>query len=392
MSRPLKTLHLTTIDLTAYCFLRSWFRTLSQRGAQVTLACTVEKFRDELVASGAEVLHLPIERRVRPLQDLGSFLDLYYLIRRIEPDVVHTHTSKAGFLGRLAARLAGVPLIVHTIHELPENAAQSTVQKGFYWLLEWIAARMAHHLVTVSEPNQKQILREFLCAPKKLTLIREGLDLEAYVPRRSAAEVRQELGIPVGAPLVGCVGRLEPAKGHEDLLEAFRQVLAEEPEARLVVVGEGYQKADLLARVAQLGLESRVLYTGWREDMLDLLGAFDVFALASHYEGLGIAILEAMALRRPTVCTAVGGVLDVVQDGETGYLVPAREPAAMAARIVELLRDPERRAAMGEVGRRRVEEHFRDEDANRKMLGLYQHLLQKHRRLAEFHPLGPKGV
>lgn len=392
MSRPLKTLHLTTVDLTAYCFLRSWFRTLSQRGAEVTLACTVGKFRDEIAASGAEVLHLPIERRVRPLQDLASFLDLLYLIRRIQPDVVHTHTSKAGFLGRLAARIAGVPLIVHTIHELPENAAKSTLQKGVYWFLEFVAARWAHHLVTVSEPNQKQILSEFLCGAKKLTLIREGLDLAGYVPQRTAAQVRQDLGIPADAPLVGCVARLEPAKGYEDLLEAFRQVLAQEPEARLVIVGEGYQRQDLAALTARLGLETRVLFTGWRDDMIDLLAAFDVFALASHYEGLGIAILEAMALRRPVVCTAVGGVLDVVQDGETGYLVPSREPAAMASRLVELLRDPERRAAFGEAGRKRVEEHFRDEDANRKMLGLYQNLLQKHRKLAESHPLGPKGV
>ena len=125
MSQPLKALYVTTIDLTPYCFMRSWFETLTRRGAQVTLACTVERFRDELEATGAQVLHLPISRRLSPLEDLASLLDLVYLMRRVRPDVVHTATSKAGFLGRLAARLTGVPLVIHTIYELPENSTSS---------------------------------------------------------------------------------------------------------------------------------------------------------------------------------------------------------------------------------------------------------------------------
>lgn len=391
MPQPLKTLHVTTVDLTAWCFLRSWFRMLTQRGAEVTLACTVERFRDDLEATGADVLHLPISRELRPLEDFASFLDLVYLIRRLQPDVVHTHTSKAGFLGRLAARAAGVPLIVHTIHELPGNSTRSPWKKALYWSLEFLAARWAHHLVTVSEANRRQILAERLCGAKKLTLVREGLDLSLYEPRRPALEVRRELGVPDGAPLVGSVGRLEPAKGHADLLEAFRRVLDVLPEARLVVVGQGHLHAELLARTAALGLETRVLFTGWREDMLDLLGAFDVFALASHYEGLGVAILEAMALRRPVVCTGVGGVNDVVVDGETGYLVPPRDPARMAERIVEVLQDPRKAQALGEAGRQRVEEHFQDQEANRQMLCLYQNLLAR-KRHGEGHPLGPKGA
>ena len=203
--------------------------------------------------------------------------------------------------------------------------------------------------------------------------------------------VRAELGVPVGAPLVGCVGRLEAAKGHADLLDAFRQVVDRLPEARLVLVGRGHLLEELQARCRSLGLEDRVVFAGWREDMLDLVGALDVFALASHWEGLGVATMEAMALSRPTVCTGVGGVTDVVVDGQTGYLVPPRAPDRLAQRILELLEDPQKARAMGTAGRRRVEESFRVEDSNRLRLCLYQNLLQR-KGSRDGHPLGPRGA
>ncbi len=380
MSQPLKALYVTTIDLTPYCFMRSWFETLTRRGAQVTLACTVERFRDELEATGAQVLHLPIARRLSPLEDLASLLDLVYLMRRVRPDVVHTATSKAGFLGRLAARLTGVPLVVHTIYELPENSTSSPWVRGFYWALEFLAARLAHHLVTISEPNRRQILAERICTSRKLTLIPEGLDLARYQASRSASQVRAELGIPQDAPLVVSVGRLEPAKGHADLLAAFRRVVDRFPQARLAIVGRGYLESELRALCQTLGIQDRVMFLGFREDLLDLVGACDVFALASLYEGQGVATMEAMAMSRPTVCTGVGGVTDVVVEGETGYMVPPRDPKRLAERLVELLCDPQKAQTMGHAGRRRAEEDFRVEDTNRKLLCLYQNLLSRRSR------------
>ncbi len=375
MSRPLKTLFVTTVDLTAWCFMRPWLGFLARRGAEVTLACTVERFRDDLEATGAQILHLPISRRLRPLEDLASLLDLVYLMRRLRPDLVHTNTSKAGFLGRLAARLAGVPLVVHTIYELPENSTENPWLKAAYRALEFLAARWADHLITISEPNRRQILAQRLCSPDKLTLIPEALELARYQATRPPREVRAALGIPQDAPLVGSVGRLEPAKGHADLLEAFRLVLQRIPQARLVLVGRGHLEEELRRRAHELGIQEQVLFAGFRDDLIDLLGALDVFALASRYEGLGVATMEAMAMSRPTVCTGVGGVPDVVVDGQTGYLVEPRAPARMAERLVELLSDPEKARQMGQAGRRRVEEHFQVEDSNRKLHCLYQNLL-----------------
>ncbi len=379
MSQPLQALYLTTIDLTPYCFMRSWFSTLTRRGAQVTLACTVERFRDDLEATGAQVLHLPIARRLDPLADLASLLDLVYLMRRLRPDVVHTATSKAGFLGRLAARLTGVPLVIHTIYELPENSTTSPWLRALYRALEFVAARWADHLVTISEPNRRQILARRICRADRLTLIPEGLDLDRYRAERPRPEVRSALGIPQDAPWVVSVGRLEPAKGHADLLQAFRQVVDRLPQARLAIVGRGELESDLRALCATLGLQERVQFLGFRQDLLDLLGACDVFALASLYEGQGVATMEAMAMSRPTVCTGVGGVTDVVVEGETGFMVPARDPDHLARRLLELLGDPEKAQRMGLAGRRRAEEHFRVEDTNRKLLCLYQNLLNRRR-------------
>ncbi len=383
MTNKPPTLHITTVDLTAWCFLRSWFRCLRGEGYPVALACTVSKFRQDLEESGAEVIDLPISRRIAPVSDLVSLYQLIKLMRCRRPQLVHTHTSKAGFLGRLAARLCGVPHIVHTIHELPQNSTANPWKKRFYWMLEYVAARFwCDHLVTVSQPNYDQITSEGIASPEKLTLVREGLDLSKYEPyrlhlpgTRSVEDIRAEFAIAPDELLLCSVGRLEKAKGHADLLRAFAQVVEKHPKARLVIVGQGHLHDELQAELEGLGLTGRALLAGWREDMLDILAACDLYVLASHYEGLGIATMEAMALARPVVCTGVGGVVDVVVDGETGFLVPAHSPHQLAARIDDMLSDSDLRQRMAAAGYRRVQEHFHDDKANAAMLELYERIL-----------------
>jgi len=364
-----KTLHVTTIDLTAWCFLRSWFRRLRAEGHEVVVACTVERFREDLESDGARVIDVPISRRIRPREDFRALIALYRLFKKERPDVVHTHTSKAGFIGRLAARLAGVPLILHTIHELPQNSVRSRKAKFVYRILERLAALWAHHLVTVSYANQRQILAERICPPGKLTTIREGLELEKYVPAQPAQDVRARLGIPPNALVIGTAARLEPAKGYGYLLEAFESIRGAHPDAWLVCAGTGHLEQELRGKAGP-----QVIFTGWVDDLVSTMASYDVFVLSSLYEGLGIVLLEAMALSRPVVSTAVGGTTDVVVDGETGYLVPARDPQALVSRVLQLLEDPDRRAAFGKAGRERVEREFRAEVADDGMLALYQKL------------------
>ena len=373
--RPWHTVHVTTIDWTAWCFLRSWFAYLQEHGHRVTLVTTAGDFADRIRELGVTVVDVPIPRNLDARGDLRALLALSRAFRRLQPDIVHTHTSKAGFLGRLAARLAGVPRVVHTMHEPPHNAASSFAARLLYIYLERLATRWADQIVTVSEANQREIYHQSLVPPSKLNLIREGLDLRDYPSVPDPRAALRSLGIADDVPVVGAVGRLEPAKGHTFLLQAMARLRHQVPEVRCVIVGSGYLLEALERERAELGLDDCVIFTGFREDMLALMQGFDVFALPSRWEGLGIVLLEAMAYARPLVAAAVGGVNDVVVPGESGLLVRPGDPGALADALLGLLRDPERARALGVGGNRRLREHFRDEVANEKMHALYSRLL-----------------
>ncbi|MBI2265736.1 MAG: glycosyltransferase, partial [Armatimonadetes bacterium] len=375
--RAWKTLHLTTIDSTAYCFLRSWFRTLKDQGHEVSLCCTAGNFGKFLEKEGVRLIHVPIARRIHLLQDLLSLFRLLTLMRSERFDIVHTHTSKAGFLGRLAARLSGVPLVLHTIHDLARNSTRNPLLKGFYGLLERIAARWADHIVTVSYANKDEICRIRLFPETKLTVVREGIDMDQYRATVSREEKRRQLGLSPDVPLVGMVGRLEPPKGHTYLLKAVPQVLREAQDAHFLIVGQGYLRSSLEKEARKLRIDHRVHFLGYREDMWEILCALDLFVLPSLWEGLGIVLLEAMAFRLPIVSTRVGGIVDVVLHGETGLMVEARDPESLAQAIIELLKDRERARLMGEKGYQRVVAEFKDRTANEQMLALYEKLARE---------------
>jgi glycosyltransferase involved in cell wall biosynthesis len=375
--RRWNTVHVTTIDLTAWCFLRSWFQRLLGDGHRVTLVTTAGPFRKALEAEGVAVVDVPMARSISPLSDARSVMALHRTFRQLRPDVVHTHTSKAGFLGRLAARLAGVPTVFHTMHEPPHNAASGAALRLAYIWLERLAARWADHIITVSYANEREIQRTRLVEMAKLTVIREGLDLSRYPRATDARAAVRSLGLPDDALVVGTVGRLETAKGHRYLIEAVPQVLAQVPRARFVFVGSGVLHDALRQQVRVAGLSEHILFTGFRDDMLELMQGFDLFVLPSLWEGLGIVLLEAMAYSRAVVASAVGGVQDVVVPPETGLLVPPRQPAALAAAMVRLLQNHELRAAMGAAGYQRLTQEFRDDLANERMMALYRKYVRR---------------
>lgn len=367
----MRTLHLTTVDLTAFCFLRSWFRHLRAHGHEVALACDFQRFQEPLAQDCDQLFQVAIPRRIRPWQDLRAFLRLLGLMRRYRPEVVHTHTSKAGFLGRLAARLCGVPLVLHTIHELPQNAARNPWIQGLYRGLEQLAAHWCHHLITVSEVNRKQILAERICDPEKLSFIREGLELERYRPAIPGVEMRRSWGLPDRARVLGMAARLEPAKGHHDLLMAFQTLAAGHPDLHLVLMGTGLLEAELRARVNESGLTSRVHFLGWVEDLVSAIAALDMFVLSSHYEGLGIVLLEALALGVPTVSTRVGGTQDILVHEVYGLFAEPHHPSDLARQIERFLENPAWARELARAGQHYVHREFRAEVADARMLELY---------------------
>ncbi|MFN8607714.1 MAG: glycosyltransferase family 4 protein [Vulcanimicrobiota bacterium] len=366
----LRTLHVTTIDLTAHCFLRTGFDLLRRHGHEVALACDFQQFQEELADHTDRMFQVKTPRQIQPVQDLRALSQLLRVIRLYRPQILHSHTSKAGFLARLAGRLCEVPLVIHTIHELPQNATRSRLKKSLYRGMEKLAAGWCDHLITVSRVNQRQILDEGICRPEKLSLIPGGLALENYAARGPAP-----WNLPPDAIVMGMAGRLEPAKGHSDLLLAMSRLLPRNPRLHLVIMGTGHLRGQLERQAWELGLHGRVHFLGWVEDLISAMAALDLFVLSSHYEGLGVVLLEALALGRPVVSTRVGGTQDIIEDGVTGLFAPAHDPAGLAEAIQRLLDDPDLAARLAAAGQQKVKNHYSAREADQKVMDLYLKLL-----------------
>lgn len=329
-------------------------------------------------ARGVHVHREPsLVRAVNPWKDLVALVRLWKFFRRDRWDVVHTHTSKAGILGRLAARLAGVPAIIHTAHGwgfTPEQSA--TVFRLFVWA-ERLCARCCDVIVVVTAEDQKDALARGIGRTEQYRLVRSGIEIEAYRDARmTREEARALLDLPAEAFVVGSVGRLTSQKAPLDLVEGFAVVARARADARLVLVGDGPLRREIEALVEALGLADRVRLTGLRRDVPQLLRAFDVFALTSRWEGLPRVFPQAMAAGLPIVATRVDGALDAIVDGETGDLVDVGDVAGLGRALLALAEDPARRRRMGEAGRARVDE-FSAARMVQELEALYGELLER---------------
>ena len=289
-------------------------------------------------------------------KDLVALFRLHAFIKRGRYDVVHTHSATAGGLGRVAARLAGVPVIVHTLHGVSWNKHHVRFPGIAVWI-EKMCARWSDAMVAVAETDRQEAIALGIGVRDRFELIRSGIEVEAY---RDVAidrtEARARLGIPLDAFVVGSVGRLNHQKAPLELLAAFGRLAEMRPEARLVMVGDGAMRDEVHAWVAKSPHRDRIHLLGLRRDVPEILRALDVFALASHYEGLPRVFPQAMAAGLPIVATRVAGAVDAVIPGENGWLVDIGDMEAMARHLDDLARDPAQARRMGERGRSRAEE------------------------------------
>jgi glycosyltransferase involved in cell wall biosynthesis len=309
-------------------------------------------------------------RRISPLGDLRALVHLVRLIFRETPDVVHTHTAKAGTLGRLAAGIFNVTrprrrrcLVVHTFHGHVLTGYFRPAANVAVRLAERTLARATDRIVTLSPAQQHDIVTRFrIAAAARTTVVPLGLDLQPLARLDALApNFRIRLGIAGEALVVGYVGRFVGIKDLPTLVRAFARVSAERPDAILLLAGEGPCRGEIDALVAALALQGRVRFTGWTEDLAPLYATIDVCALSSLNEGTPVALIEALAAAKPVVATRVGGVADVVDHEATGLLVPPRDPAALAAAILRLASDAGERARFGAAGREAVVGRFSPE-------------------------------
>jgi glycosyltransferase involved in cell wall biosynthesis len=297
-------------------------------------------------------------REIRPVKDAVAFLNLWRLFRRERPDIVHTHTSKAGILGRWAAKLAGVPLIFHTAHGFGFNDFQRTSVQKFYICVERLTARITTKLFLVSYANADKAEKCGVTRPGDWVLARDSISVEEFLRPRPRRQKLRVWGIPEDKVIIGMVACFKPQKSPEDFVEVAARVLAKTDRAHFVMAGDGELRPSIEERIRRHAIGRHVTLLGWQKEneMPEIYRNLDIVVLTSLWEGLPCVFSEAMACELPIVATNVDGAREAIVDGENGYLHEPRDVEGLANSVLKLIVDPDLRRAMAKRGKSRVME------------------------------------
>lgn len=377
---------LTTTSMALRYLLLGRLRALREAGWQVTGICGDSQQLTEVERAGFHVDVIPMVRELHPLKDSVSLVALTRYFRKNRFDVLATHTPKAGLLGPLAAKLAGIPLILHTAHGLLFHDQMPSRQREAGRLAERWTALFADHLLFQSREDWTVALELRLKKPERLHWVGNGIDLERFnldgtEPART--HVRAELGLHQTQTVIGTVGRLVWEKGYRELFAAAETLCRHHPEIRFLVVGpaeEGQQRdAVPEEEIKKLARRGYITFAGHRDDMPELYAAMDLFVLASYREGIPRALMEAMAMGLPVIATNIRGVRELVEDRVSGLLIAPRNSATLAEAIEGLLRDPHRRTALGRAAQCRAQTHFSEKAVHERFLAILQRIMQNAR-------------
>ncbi len=312
-----------------------------------------------------------IAREINPFRDLRALRELTAYLRTHRFDIVHTHTSKGGFIGRRAAWNARVPAIIHTVHGFAFHEQSSPVMVRFYASIERMAARWCHKIVTVSRYHREWALQLKIATPSKLVAIPNGLDPQRVEPSQPVDAIRRALQIRPDAPVILSTGRLATQKGFEYLIEAVSLLKRQHSQPfQVIIAGEGPLKDSLQKQIHRLGLDSHVRLIGFYRAIGDLYAIADLVVLPSLWEGLSIALLEAMASGKPIITTTIGSNLEATDQGRAALLVPPKDAPALARAILQLLSDPDQSARYAHLAHTHFVQHYTES----RMLEQYHQL------------------
>lgn len=387
MADDCKVVHLTNFDVGIRTHMQNYLRYLRDLGYDVSVVCHPGQWlqHDAHTPDGIFVKIIPFPPRITPLADLGTLIRLIRYFRQERFDVVHTHTVKPGLLGRLAARLAGVPVVIHTVHGFYFHDEMHPAAQQAFVAIEKIGAWCCDAILSQNQEDIATAVREGICPSDKIGHLGNGIDVTKFYPgcvdETTVAGLRRELGLPPDAKIVGLIGRLVREKGFVEFFEAARMILDRGINARFLAIGAAQPgKADALtpqALIEQLGLQSAVHFLGLRNDVPALMSLMDVVALPSYgKEGLPRVMMEAAALGKPVVATNARGCREVVADGETGLLVPVQDSAALAEGLITVLSDVALARRLGQAGRVRAEALFDERLYFQRTHETYQRLLK----------------
>jgi glycosyltransferase involved in cell wall biosynthesis len=334
---------------------------------------------DEVRANGVPLTIVPdLVRQVSPWHDLRALSGMARIMRQAGYTIVHTHSSKAGILGRLAARMAGVPIIVHTVHGWSFHDYMPAPMCTFYKLLErWIAS-FTDAIIVVTDRDKQKGLQAHIGKEEKYHLIRSAIPLEDFNPASTNRQAtRQALKIPSKAVVVGNVGRFSEQKNPLDWVRVAGIIGRSDPRIHFLLVGDGPLRPLVETRLQEEGIRDRTILTGLRRDVASLMSAMDIFMLSSLWEGLPRVIPQAMAMGLPVVANQADGTDDAIHDGENGYLCSPGEVEMMAERCQDLVCDPLKRLEMGERGRAYATKEFDLQRMITQIEALYEQLLDR---------------
>lgn len=385
--RP-RLVHVTTTDISLELLLGPQLQAFSRAGYEVIAMSAAGPFVAGLEAAG--IRHVAIRHATRssaPHRDALALAELYGHFRRLRPDIVHTHNPKPGVYGRLAARAAGVPVVVNTVHGLYALPGDRRAKRALVYGLERLAAACSHTEL-VQNPEDVQTLIRIGVPRQRLQLLGNGIDLGRFDPTRTTpqevARTRSELGAGPDDVVCGAVGRLVCEKGYRELLTAASRLKEHVPHARFIVVGqEDVDKSDRLsADDIERGRRARVSFLGMRRDIESIYAAMDLYVLASYREGFPRSAMEAAAMGLPMVATDIRGCRQVVDHGTTGLLVPPRDASALTDALAKLITDYGLRSRMGDAARKKAMAEFDQQRVIDTTLDVYERLLYRSRSSA----------
>ena len=315
-----------------------------------------------------------LERPINPLKDILALIEIYRFIKKNNIEIVHTHSSKAGILGRLAARLAKVKIIIHTVHGWSFNDYQPRVERLFFIWLERLSARFSDKLVVASNYDRQKGLDNHIGKENKYSLIRYGVDYTEFNIKDQ--NIREELGINPNDLVVGMIACFKPQKSPQNFIRLAFLVKKFSPHIKFLLVGDGILRRSIEKLIEKLNLKNYVILTSWRRDIPRILSAIDVFVLTSLWEGLPITVLEAMASSKPVISTHTGGVSEVIVEGKSGFLVTPRDINRMSERLAVLIKDENLRRQIGQNARAGLDSNFTLTNMISKTKNLYEELMK----------------
>ncbi len=382
----MRILHICAIPMTAEVLLKPQLQYLLDRKLVVGIACSSGQELAKLQRNGFKIHPVEIDRKISPLANFKSILQLVKLIKDNQYDLVHVHTPIAAVLGRIAAKIAGVKAIVYTSHGLPFHDLSSPFEYNFYSIVEKLTASITDLILSQNREDITTATKIGMCPPEKLGYLGNGIDINRF--RRSRlnlahqSNLRKSFAIPDSADLIiGTIARLTRKKGTGYLIEATAKLITEFPNLHVVIIGgelstdpEPFQ-TELWERIHSLGIEKHITFTGERQDIPELLGLLDIFTLPTYtHEGLPRCILEAMAMELPVIATNIRGCREAVLDAQTGLIVPPKDTDSLAQALRKLMSNPELRNTYGQAGRQRVEAEYNEDFVFERLTQYYKQL------------------